>query len=64
MLLKGLVNSSLLSKDEPLTPNFDKVMGVIFLEGGLKIRTIGKKWTSHFWFLFFTTLSWFVMYRS
>ena len=28
VLLKGMVETSLLSEDEPLTPNIDKVMGV------------------------------------
>ena len=52
-----MVESSLLSKDEPLTPNIDKVMGVWILDGGLKTQTsakIGENWTSkfHAWSLF------------
>ena len=37
-----MVESALLSKDEPLTPNVDKVMGFEFLEGGLKIQKPAK----------------------
>ena len=42
MLLKGMIESSLLSKDELLTSHIDKVMGFQSLEGGLKIRKLAK----------------------
>ena len=42
MLSKGMVESFLLSKDEPLTSNIDKVMGFEVLEGGLKIRKLAN----------------------
>ena len=42
MLLKGMIESSLLSKDELLTSHIDKVMGFQSLEGGLKIRKSAK----------------------
>ena len=43
MPLKGMIESSLLSKDEPLIPNIlIKLWGFEFLEGGLEIRKIGK----------------------
>ena len=42
MLLKNMVESSPLSEDEPLTPNTDKVMGIKFLEVGLKIQKSAK----------------------
>ena len=40
MLLKGMAESSLLPKDQPLTPNIDRVMGFELLEGCSKY----KKW--------------------
>ena len=45
MSLKGVVESSLLFKDEPLILNIGKVRWFDFLEGGLKIEklaTIGR----------------------
>ena len=42
MSLKGVVESSLLSKEKPLTPNINKVIRVEFLEGELKIRNSAK----------------------
>ena len=37
-----MIESSLLSKNEPLTLNIDKVMGVEVLERGLKIQKLAK----------------------
>ena len=46
MLLKGIVESSILSKDEPLTPNVHEVMTFhFFRRRALKAKT-GKSWTS------------------
>ena len=42
MLLKCMVESSLLFEDETLTPNIAKIMGFECLEGGLKIRKSAK----------------------
>ena len=42
MLPKGMGESFLLPKDEPLTPNIDGV--IEFLEEGPKRPKIGKKW--------------------
>ena len=43
MLLKGMAESSLLPKDQPLTPNIDRVMGF----------ENGESWTSQLEFLCF-----------
>ena len=53
MLLKGMGESFLLSKDEPLTPNIDKVMRVWIFRRKTQNTKIGKNWTSQFWVLFF-----------
>ena len=42
MLLKCMVESSLLFEDETLTPNIAKIIGFECLEGGLKIRKSAK----------------------
>ena len=42
MLLKGVVESCLLSKDELLTPDIDGVMHFEFLKEGLKTRKSAK----------------------
>ena len=44
MLLKGMVESSLLFKDEPLTPNIDKVMPVWTFRRRAQNMNIGKNW--------------------
>ena len=49
MSLKGMVESSLLSKDEPLTHNIGtKLWGVEFLERGPKIQKLAIHFTSKF----------------
>ena len=42
MLLKGRVESSLLSNDEPLTPIIDKIWQFDFLEGRLKTQKMAN----------------------
>ena len=42
MLLKGMVESSLLFKDELLTPDIDGLWHFEFLEGELKTRKLTK----------------------
>ena len=44
MLLKGMVESSLLWRDEPLTPNIDKVMTVWTFRRRAQNAKIGKIW--------------------
>ena len=39
---KGVGKNTLLSNDDPLTPNINKVMGFEFLEGGLKMQKMAK----------------------
>ena len=56
MLLKHMVGSSLLFKDEPLTLNTDEVVPVLTFRRRAQNMTIGKKWTSHFCFYFFLGL--------
>ena len=51
--LKGMIESFLLSKDEPLTPNIDEVMAVWIFRRRAQNTKIGKKWTSQFCFLIF-----------
>ena len=51
--LKDMVKSSQLSKDEPLTPNVNKVMGVWFFRRRAQNTKIGKIWTSQFCFFIF-----------
>ena len=50
MLLRGVVEFSLLLKNGPLTPNIGKTVGVDFLEGELKPQKNGEHWTSRFCF--------------
>ena len=40
--LKGMIENSLLLKDEPISPNIDKVMRFKFLEGWLKIQKLAN----------------------
>ena len=54
MLLKGVVESSLLFKDEPLTPNIGKVTPVWFFRTRAQNAKINEHWTSWFWHLIFT----------
>ena len=42
VFLKGMVGSSLLSEDEPLTPNIDKVMGFRIFRRRAQNTKIGK----------------------
>ena len=42
MLLRGVVECSLLPKNGPLTPNIGKMVGVEFLEGELKTQKSAK----------------------
>ena len=44
MFLKGMVGSSLLFKDECLTPNIDKIMPVQNLRKGAQITKISNFW--------------------
>ena len=45
VLLKGMGESFLLSKDEPLTPNIDRVMALWIFERSAQ-KAKGENWTS------------------
>ena len=54
ILLKSMVQSSLLSKDETQTPNIDKVMAIWILRRRALKTKIGKFWTSRFLYIIFS----------